>query len=88
MIIGSKEPYLFNIEAKNAQGVLLTIGNGDVTWYVCPLPQPVCFPSDKQDDKGSILSLSVDQEETPEDIRLEAVFHGRKAVREDFRFIE
>lgn len=88
LLIGNDDPYLFNIEAKNEGGNLITIGSGDVAWYVCSLSQPVCLQDDKQDDSGLTLSLLVGETEEPEDIRIEAVFHGRKAVREDFRFVE
>jgi len=88
LLIGGEDPVELGLEAKSKEGGLLTIRNGDVSWYVCPLAQSVCLAGDKMDDNGSTLSLTVGHEVEPKDIRIEAVFHGRKASREDFRFVE
>ncbi len=88
LVIGGDEPVIFTVEAKSKEGTILPISNGDITWFVCSLSDPVCALDDKQGDNGSLLSLLVSEDEEAKDVRIEAVFHGRKASREDFRFVE
>jgi len=85
--IGSSSPTILTLEAIDVGGDDISIKNGEVSWFVCDFAQNPCEESHRQSDNGSVLSYISEPSAEPGQLRIEAVFHGKKAVREDFSLI-
>jgi hypothetical protein len=86
VVIGG-DPISLSLGALDDEGLTKTVTNGDVSWFVCDLADGSCEDADKQSGSASTFGLSAGASESERDVRVEAVYHGLGANREDFSFV-
>ncbi len=87
VLIGAGAGPLLTLEAYDENDEAMILVDGEISWFVCDLSSPICGIDDLQDEDSASLNLVPGNSEIARDIRIEAVYHGRKAVREDYSFI-
>lgn len=87
VLIGNGEGPTLTLKAYDKNDQDIGLEAGDVGWFVCDLSSPQCELVDKQLSDSLSLDLIPDNNEIARDLRVEAIYHGRKAVREDFSFV-